>query len=54
MNNISKCNTSFFWQNILAIIEICFLVYLMSIGFVENLAGEDEDVEDDAETVKDR
>ena len=26
----------------------------MSIGFIENLAGEDEDVEDNAETVEDR
>ena len=29
------------------------VVYLMSIGFIENLAGEDEDVKDDAETVED-
>ena len=54
-NDICKCDTFYFLHKLLAWNEIPGrFVYLMSIGFIENLAGEDEDVEDDAETVEDR
>ena len=53
-NNIYKCDTFYFLHKLLAWNEILdIFVYLMSIGFIENLAGEDEDVKDDAETVED-
>ena len=58
-NNIYKCDTFYFLHKLLAWNDITErfvterFVYLMSIGFIENLAGEDEDVKDDAETVED-